>query len=250
MPVKSYPACAEEGFSFFLRGLLQTECPELNRSEKRAKAAIFGLPDYRQNFTVPDDFMLLHACFQPGALYKFLRIPMPELVHQTIDAELIWGAEIRSLSDELANAATYNELPQILDRFFWRKAQLICMDTRPIDYVGRVLLDDPLSFQLEKMAAKACLSNRAFERRFAAQIGVTPKYFARICRFERAFKQKESHPTIDWLSLAIANAYTDYQHMVKDFKQFSGVTPTQLIQQAANNPEQLLGIKAEIQLVK
>jgi hypothetical protein len=120
-PIKSYPARAEEGFSFFLRGRLLTECPELNKSEQRAKAAIFGLPDYRQNFLVPSDFMLLHACFQPGALYKFLGIPMKNFVHQAVDAELIWGADIRSLSDQLANTATYDELPAILDRFFWQK---------------------------------------------------------------------------------------------------------------------------------
>ena len=244
-PIKSYPACPEEGFSFFLRGQLQTECPDLNKSEKRAKTAIFGLPDYRQNFVVPNDFMLLHACFQPGALYKFLGIPMPDLVHQAVDAELVLGAEIRSLSDQLANTTTYDELPHLLDQFFWKKANQITVDTRPIDHIGLLLLSNPFAFRLEKLASEACLSPRAFEKRFMQQVGVTPKYFARICRFAKAFKQKEHQPNTDWLSLSIQNGYTDYQHLAKDFKQFGGVTPTQLIQQTALDPEHLLGIQLE-----
>lgn len=248
IPVKSYPACPEEGFSFFLRGPLQTECPELGKAEKRAKAAIFGLPDYRQNFTVPDDFMLLHVCFQPGALYKFLRIPMNELLHQAVDAELVWGAQIRSLSDQLANASTYDELPAILDLFFSNKARQFQPETNPIDHIGPLILADPLRFRLDQIASAACLSHRALERKFRQQVGVTPKYFARICRFWQAFKQKESLPELDWLSLAIANGYTDYQHLAKDFRQFAGVTPTLLLQQSARDPEHILGIRPEMRL--
>jgi AraC-like DNA-binding protein len=126
------------------------------------------------------------------------------------------------------------------------KASQIRVDTRPIDHIGQLLLSNPLAFSLDKMAAEACLSHRAFEKRFVQQVGVTPKYFTRICRFEKAFKQKESQPSLDWLSLAVDHGYTDYQHLVKDFKQFGGVTPTLLIQQTAHDPEHLLGIKPEL----
>ncbi|AMJ66000.1 AraC family transcriptional regulator [Hymenobacter sp. PAMC 26628] len=245
IPVKSYPACPEEGFSFFLRGRLQTECPELGTTETCARAAIFGLPDYRQNFRVPDDFMLLHAWFQPGALFKFLRIPMPELLHQAIDAEAVWGSEIRSLTEQLANTASYAELPRILDQFFWQKARQLVREDHPLDHIGQRLLAQPGSFELSQLAATACLSPRAFERRFEQQVGVTPKYFARICRFWMAIKHKESDSAIDWLSLALHHGYSDYQHLAKDFRQFAGVTPSLLLQQVAQDPEHLLRLTPE-----
>jgi AraC-like DNA-binding protein len=245
LPVKTYPANPEEGFSFFLRGRLHTELPELAKTENRAAAAIFGLPDRRQNFTIPSDFMLLHAWFQPGALFKFLRIPMTDLLHQAIDAELIWGRDIRSLHDQLANTPDYDALPRILDAFFWKKANQLKNDRRSVDEIGRAIFDNPGGFNLDKMAANACLSHRAFERRFMQQIGVTPKYFARICRFWKAFQLKESQPDLDWLSVAVLNGYTDYQHLVRDFRQFAGTTPVSLMQQSSQDPEQLLKIRPE-----
>ena len=245
LPVKTYPVNPEEGFSFFLRGRLYTECPELSRSEMRAKSAIFGLPSFRQNFTIPPDFMLLHAWFQPGALFRFLGVPMTDLLHQTIDAELIWGRDIRALHDRLTNTVNYDELPRILDAFFINKARQIKVEKRPIDAIGRIIFNDPTRFSLDKLAADACLSHRAFERRFMEQVGVTPKYFARICRFWKAFQLKERQPDLDWLSVALQHGYTDYQHLVKDFRQFADATPTILMQQTNLDPEHRLQIKPE-----
>lgn len=245
LPVKTYPATPEEGFSFFLRGKLHTELPELNKTEKRAASAIFGLPDLRQNFTIPSDFMLLHAWFQPGALIKFLRIPMTDLLHQAIDAELIWGAQIRSLHDQLANTLDYDQLPRILDRFFLKKASQLSLEKRPFDTISQLILANPDTFNLTKLAVDACLSHRVFERRFMEQIGVTPKYFARICRFWKAFQLKQSQPNLDWLSVAILNGYTDYPHLVKDFRQFAGTTPVSLMQQSAQDPEHLFRVRPE-----
>lgn len=247
IPVKTYPATSEEGFSFFLRGRLQTELPELGKTETRAASAIFGLPDLRQNFTIPPDFMLLHVWFQPGALIKFLSIPMVDLVHQAIDAELIWGPAIRSLHNQLANTKDYDELPRILDAFFLKKRSQLNIVEHPVDAIGRMIFANPSKFNLDKLAAEACLSPRAFERRFMQQIGVTPKYFARICRFEKAFQMKQAQPKLDWLSVAILNGYTDYQHLVRDCSQFAGTTPVSLLQQTAQDPEQLLNMRPDYQ---
>jgi AraC-like DNA-binding protein len=78
------------------------------------------------------------------------------------------------------------------------------------------------------------------------RIGVTPKYYARLCRFWKAFKEKENRPDLDWLSLALDHGYTDYEHLAKDFRQFAGVTPIILLQETARDPERALRITPEI----
>jgi transcriptional regulator GlxA family with amidase domain len=88
----------------------------------------------------------------------------------------------------------------------------------------------------------ACLSFRQFERKFRERVGLSPKLFSRIVRFNRAFELKDLNPENDWLDIAISCGYSDYQHMVKDFKQFAGVTPTILMQENDQCPEKIFGI--------
>ncbi len=240
-PVKAYPVNPEEGMTFYINGWVQAESEGQGLTEKRAKTVLFGQATVRQNLLLPYEFMTIHAWFLPGTLFKLLRLPMTELVHQYVDAELVWGRDIREVNEQLANALDYDSLPRILDAFFLRKMAQINHDYRPIDSVGQLIIDNPQGFRLEKFAHEACLSNRQFEKRFVQQVGVGPKYLARVSRFWQAYKLKESNPTLDWLSIAVQTGYVDYQHLVKDFRQFAGTTPNVLMHQNAQDPDRQLG---------
>jgi transcriptional regulator GlxA family with amidase domain len=60
-----------------------------------------------------------------------------------------------------------------------------------------------------------------------------PKLYGRSVRFDRAFRLKERQPGLDWLDVALACGYYDYRHLVRDFREFSGVTSPALL--AAEN---------------
>lgn len=241
-PIKAYPVNPEEGMTFQIKGSLIAESPELNLLETRAKACVFGQPQSRQNLHQTHEFMLVHIRFQPGAMFQLLKIPMPELVHKNIDAELIFGPEIKEVNDKLANASDYASIPPILDAFFLKRINRISYHSQPIDKIGQLIVANPQNFHLARMANEACLSIRQFERRFVQKIGLTPKYYARICRFYQAYELKEFQPELDWSSIALQTGYSDYQHLVKDFKQFAGTAPNSLIQASSNNPERRLNI--------
>lgn len=71
-----------------------------------------------------------------------------------------------------------------------------------------------------------CLSLRQYERKFVERMGVSPRYFSKVTRFENAFRMKNKEPHLDWLSIAIRCGYHDYQHLVKSYKEFTNQTPT------------------------
>ena len=73
-------------------------------------------------------------------------------------------------------------------------------------------------------------------------MGVSPKFLARISRFDKAFELKQQSTSLDWLSIALQTGYNDYQHLVKDFKQFAGVTPNLILQAELDSPERRLGL--------
>jgi AraC-like DNA-binding protein len=242
IPSKSYPINPEEGITFIVQGRLFSETPELGISQQRPQITLFGLPSYRQNLFISHEYLMFHIRFQPGGLFKLLRIPMTELLHKYIDAELVFGQEIKFVNEQLANAKNYDCMPFILDTYILRKITKLKKNEQPIDKIGKMILENPQSFNLEKSAGKACLSHRQFEKRFVQQIGITPKHFSRICRFYQAYELKEHQPKLDWLSIAVQTGYSDYQHLVKDFKEFAGTSPNTFIEECLNNPERVLNI--------
>jgi AraC-like DNA-binding protein len=68
-----------------------------------------------------------------------------------------------------------------------------------------------------------------------------PKQFLQISRFDKAFRMKNRFPGRDWLSVALHCGYYDYQHLVKDYKEFTGYTPTQFFAIDNHAPERILG---------
>jgi AraC-like DNA-binding protein len=242
VPPKAYPVNPEEGIRFLVKGSLFSESPDFATYEKRPTVTLFGQPNCRQNLFTTPEYLMIHTRFQPGGLFKLLKIPMTELVNQNFDAELVLGIEIKEVQEQLSEAESYDAMIMILNNYFQKKVEQLKKQSQPIDKIGQLILENPQNFNLEKIAKEACLSHRQFEIRFAQQVGITPKYYARICRFYQAYELKEYKPKLDWLSVAVHTGYNDYQHLVKDFKQFSGTTPNALIQESLNNPERRFNV--------
>ncbi|AXE16512.1 hypothetical protein DR864_01605 [Runella rosea] len=179
--------------------------------------------------------------FQQGGLAKFLKMPLSEaFLDERIDAETLLNPNISQVYEQMVNAATYSQIIEIVEDYLWQKIKYQTVDIHPFDKVNLLILNQPATYSIEYLANQACLSLSQFERRFKQQIGVSPKFFLRINRFHQAFMLKDQNPTLDWLSIALQTGYNDYQHLVKDFKQFSGTTPNSLLKAQAAAPERIL----------
>jgi AraC-like DNA-binding protein len=242
-PIKPFAASPNQGITFYPRGFLTAHNPTDNTFTRRPQTVIFGQQVSRINLQLcQSEFMLFDVSFQPGVLSKFIRLPLGEFVDQNIEAEAVLSSEIHQLNERLANATHYNQLTQIVETYLWQRIQRLRIDLSPMEKASRLVLAKAVPVSLDRWAADSCLSISAFERRFRHQMGVSPKLFARIIRFEKAVKLHEINPDLDWLSVAIQSRYTDYQHLAKDFKQFSGDTPVGFMRQDANAPERWLGL--------
>ena len=89
------------------------------------------------------------------------------------------------------------------------------------------MLDPLKNYSLEEWAAMACLSLRQFERNFIIRVGISPKLFIRIVRFEYAMKIKNSYSDKSWSEIALECGYTDSSHLLKEFKEFAEFPPSQ-----------------------
>lgn len=69
------------------------------------------------------------------------------------------------------------------------------------------------------------LSQRRLIALFASEVGLTPKVFCRIVRFQRAVARSQDLKTVDWAELAVECGYYDQSHLIYDFTAFAGVSP-------------------------
>jgi len=239
IPVKPFPANTEHCLVFYLRGFVKAIELAPMATNVFPKIAVNGSQVSRFDFHISDHFRLLSVQFQPGILSKFLRLPLTDFTDVRIDAEAILSAEICHVYEEMSDTEDHEKIIGIIETYLWNRLNSLPINFHPIDTVARMMTENTAGMSLEKMAGDACLSISQFERRFIQQMGISPKLFLRINRFHRAYKLKEQLPDTDWLSIALNTGYYDYQHLVKDFKQFSSSTPQSLLLAQANAPEKL-----------
>jgi AraC-like DNA-binding protein len=90
------------------------------------------------------------------------------------------------------------------------------------------MLDPTMNLSQSGWASMACLSLRQFERNFSDRVGISPKLFVRIVRFENSMKIKNKSREKSWAEIALECDYTDSSHMLREFRQFAEFTPGSL----------------------
>lgn len=78
---------------------------------------------------------------------------------------------------------------------------------------------------MDYLASHACFSRKQYERMFTENIGLTPKQFMRVVRFQYAIYRRSADKNLTLTSLAYECGYYDQSHMINEFREFSGVAP-------------------------
>ena len=239
VPAKVLAANTEQCLVFYLRGHVTAVDAASGASAVYAPTALNGTQLSRFDMYITSRFRMLSVQFQPGVMSKFLRLPLAGFTNERIDAEAVLAAEIRQVQEQLVNAPSYAALIEQAEAYLWRRIQRLRIAFAPFDRALLALAAQPQSYALDQLAQDACLSVSQLERRFRQQLGVGPKLFGRICRFSQAHALKQERPALDWLQVAVECGYYDYQHLVKDFRQFAHATPPALLLAQAQAPDRL-----------
>jgi AraC-like DNA-binding protein len=243
LPVKAYPPRPEHCLSFYARDFEQVEYGMSGTSAGNLRTVLFGQQTEVSNRYVGNCFLLVQVVFKPGALFRLTRIPSGQLTNQYIDAETVFPADIKLVNDQINDAKSYLQMVEAVERFLLRTInQQKTLATHPLDaVVARLFGKEPVP-RVDLLSDQACLSSRQLERVFRERMGVGPKYYLKVLRFENAFRLRNQNPRLDWLSLALRCGYYDYQHLVKDYKTLTGHPPNQFHQIDLNSPERLFGL--------
>lgn len=185
----------------------------------------------RNNFiTIPSgrDSEMFVINFHKGRAYPFVEMPMHELTDYVVDGELVMTHEILNLREKLLTAAL------VTQKFKYAEAHLMKVFGKKliinpfIEYSVNHLINSPKTLTLDQLAAKVGFSQKHFIKIFKENVGLTPKGFLKVLRFQKAIAEIEIGK-LDWNTIAYESGYYDQAHFNNDFKAFSGFTPQQYL---------------------
>ncbi len=182
-----------------------------------------GQRDYPVVIAQQGEINLIGVRFRPGGLAAFTRLPMHELANQVLDLRNGLAAGAESLEYQLYDSVDFDQQARLLDRFFLSRLHLTEAHQLTL-HLARQIASGEVNIQL--VSAEAGYSIRTVDRLFRQHLGLTPRLFARIQRFQAALRLLSGAGTLSFLQIALATGYYDQAHFTHDFSAFAGMTPS------------------------
>lgn len=181
---------------------------------------------------------MLGIVFCKGKAFPFYPLPMNELSDSVIEADLIFGKSILDLREGLLASKSISSIFLLTESFLLTRSGFNFLQTdsfsKCIDYAITQIINYPNQFCLEKLTDEIGYSQKHFIHLFKEQVGLTPKQYMKIMRFQKTILDIESTSTYDWSTLSHHNGFYDQSHFIHSFKEFSGFTPNEYIKKKTN----------------
>ncbi len=187
--------------------------------------SIFCGPRSSPYAIMPRAGAVLGVLFRPGGVFRMLSVPADEFKDAQVPLDVIAPGDV--LREELIAACTPSAKFLLLERFLLRRLERSLPLHRAVRYAMRAFEQDSF-LSVAAVRETTGLSERRFSRVFGEQVGLTPKLFQRIRRFQKTMASLPSCGEVDWADAAAASGYYDQAHLINDFRAFTSVTPADL----------------------
>ena len=165
----------------------------------------------------------------PVGAFLFLGRPMDELANRTVSLGDLFGDERASLTPRLAEAPDWDARFAMLDAMILASIAAARPASRGVVWAWRKLEETRGCASIGSLADDLGWSRKHLVAKFREQIGLTPKTAARIRRFNSALTLIERGAELPWTEIAYRSGYYDQAHFIRDFSEFTGVTPSEFV---------------------
>ncbi len=179
--------------------------------------------------------LILGVHFKPGGTFPFFKLPADELHNTHVSLDTLWGAEAGYLREQLLEAATPETRFRILEQFLLAQAARPLARHPAVTFALKELHTVPPTRTISDVTEQIGLSSRRFIQVFSEEVGLTPKLFCRIRRFQEVLHLIEREQQVEWADIALTCGYFDQAHFIHDFRAFSGLNPTAYLAQRSEH---------------
>lgn len=177
-----------------------------------------------------DNEPLLAVLFKPGAFRVFFPLALQELHNIDVALEDVYPHEARQLTDLVLSAPNHRARFMILEEFLIAKLAGARQPHPAVNYAVRQFVTHRGTRTVADVQAEVGLSHTRFIRLFHEAVGLTPKLFCRVQRFRAVVdRTSASGMSIDWAQVAATCGYFDQAHLIRDFQEFSGISPAAFV---------------------
>jgi AraC-like DNA-binding protein len=174
----------------------------------------------------------LEVLLGPLEAYRLLGLPMNRLSGDTVDLVEVLGADGRRLAEQLRDTPSWRRRFALLDRFLLERLERGPRPSPEVGWAWRRLVATGGAVPIGQLAREVGWSHRHLLARFRRQVGLRPKTAARLIRFDGVWRRLDQDRPLDWGRVAAEVGYADQAHLAREFRQFTGTTPTGFLAQA------------------
>lgn len=186
---------------------------------------VTGITTRAQIIDTAEQEYVAGVAFRPGGTKPFFACSASELADTDVPIECLWGrSSVQRLRDRLLQQISPLGALDVLEASLfseWTRREL----HPAVEFALRAFGQSPLLSRVQAVTDSVALSPKRFIERFKTEVGVTPKQYCRLLRFQHAVKNAHRRQ-VDWAQLALECGYFDQAHFIHEFKSFSGLTPS------------------------
>jgi AraC-like DNA-binding protein len=168
---------------------------------------------------------MMGVCFKPEGAFPFLPLPASELLNLHISVEDVWGDRADRLYERLLGAPTPATKLYVLEQALMAQLYDAREGNPAISAAVRAIQQAECVPSMREISESLGMSHKHFIHLFKQQVGLSPKIYARLQRFQTALKSMNNGGMLSWSELALSAGYFDQAHFIHDFREFAGVTP-------------------------
>lgn len=165
--------------------------------------------------------------FRSGKALMFLNFDASELTDQKTELHNIAGNDGSLLTEKLFDAKDLKKKIEILNANLssWFKEET----NARVDYVIQKIIESQGNISINRICDSLGLTRQHLARLFRQYVGIGPKQFARVIRFQTLLKNVRHSSKINWADEAVMLGYYDQAHLISDFREFSGTSPEKFV---------------------
>jgi len=173
----------------------------------------------------------------PGGIYSMLGIPQQEFANSHVDADLVWASMTKEIEARIFEAPSFEKKAKIMDDFLLScvRSKIVANDNQINNLLYHIFVTEGKT-SVRELAERETMSTRHMNRIFNRWIGISPKRFCEVVRFQSIVNVIHHSSSID-STLAFSHGYFDQAHMLRDFKRFYGDSLSVAVREFGNRSD-------------
>jgi len=173
------------------------------------------------------------ASLCPGACETLFGIPSHEISGHHVSLEDLWGTRARSLSNQLQEASDLERRLKVLEVFLAQRLPVVS-GINPA--IAHALSRFSTTTEIGKIVEETGYSHRHFVKLFRQSVGLSPRVYTRLLRFQNVLKHGFDKTRGRWIDVALEAGYADQAHFNREFRELTGVSPTEYLLNRRGDP--------------